>query len=1442
MKKIKDPYPITDVYHVTSTLVDAATVVVTDLCENLSNSIDTHCDDIIENLKKINTNKYNSISIGNSADGIYPVWIGVDKNNRVRKIFASINSGNYDYDNEKNRKLISWSWDKSDLNDQFFLNRKSQNKRIKLFDMKIKSGAIAIADYGGHFGYEHHDFVIESLNEKYFKNDNIFQNNYPIGLFIFNYGNKEVSSPSSFKSSRIHDEKIINISNFKKLRYIEFLSNLLDENCYPTKYIFEKYIVEEKDYRNNIEVKIIDEKISANYLIERLPKALQILKKQNQILFGKNFKEVHEIRKSQFENLIYGIIRDIETQELNLSVNKKKLNKEKFEDNQLYVETPGLPYIQETFFDGFKLKSEPSLTESATIPVKNGKYPCYIHTIKDESDDDGYQWESIYVVVEGLENCYLNRNSKGQVFFDKKFRESLHLREHINKKTKAISIDKVDLRNTENLKELEKISFVEQLELSNFKDIKNWDGLSKLKKLKKLKLVSCDINFSTAENFFKNLYSLQNLEELAIDDSSRIARPNKSKFPKNLFLKKLKFFRIDFREDWKKGDENFTDHRGYGNEKLWFISNDLPNIYQFPNIEKFKSLEKLSLYNYFNSEQKEGTLFNYEYGFEDYFETINKLCKNSNIKDIWIYGYSFNKATELIGTRFLDAVLKITKDTKVKINGISRNKLNDVFEKPFSSNSLKIKNLTLISKVQDIYEDKVISQKNNEIILNYFGCIQDKKENRVQLNDALSQPLETIVIKNSRQFFRSECIYDDTIEPVEEHLDKNNKLSKIIFEFDSEVLNGYGDMDGSWGSWENEIFAGIIYKWMNKYKNLKITIRFYEFKNESKDIDLQNLTNFGEFLIVFLIKMLQKNPKFRNRINILDYDSKKIDEIISNYLKDKVEGIIVIGDHSYQKDKNFDNIEILTKSMFEMGDLKRTAATVPISYENGDKNYSEFWSRFIENFYLYDGKNYILDAFKHDWEGHGDNTIIFVKESFLNSNNKVIFQNIKNYFYFAQDIFDENSGFYQFYKQNTKFTFPASIKFNKAELIYINGGGKLKFGDLIKQVDVSALKKLSLFNVLDTDLSIPFMPNLETLSIEHRLNEDSNVEIWGDKKEQVIYTKENEKGITYNGFKNLPKLINFTIFNLKAECIDKKNKYKNQQAKIDFKGVNKLKNLKEVSLGGYDYRELKKCNELRYVENLTFSGFDSDPNHIVNHKTFDFLYEFKNLKKFDFHVSHYHDDGINFNNVLFLNYLSKNLENLKLSINIENKQRLYDLYKSISKRFKDLTDIDLYTSQRDNGSKVIDSGYSGDKTNYIDKKTGKKFIHDKGPNPTIIDVKIFEKLKKLKKLIITNYDPNGSKVRNLVSVLKMKKLKKIILDGHPEVYATKDLIKINKILKKPALNFFNQCKKRNSKIKDKYDLEGNDWKKYQKLDREIEFGYGSSDTAANILKERMKKS
>ena len=107
--------------------------------------------------------------------------------------------------------------------------------------------------------------------------DNIYQNNYPIGLFKFEYSNPSKPKPSSFASSSIHDEKVVHLSDYKKRIFIEFLSNLLDETCYPTKYIFQNYIEETYGYRDILELKVSDKKISANDLINKLPKALQIL-------------------------------------------------------------------------------------------------------------------------------------------------------------------------------------------------------------------------------------------------------------------------------------------------------------------------------------------------------------------------------------------------------------------------------------------------------------------------------------------------------------------------------------------------------------------------------------------------------------------------------------------------------------------------------------------------------------------------------------------------------------------------------------------------------------------------------------------------------------------------------------------------------------------------------------------------------------------------------------------------------------------------------------------------------------------------------------------------------------------------------------------------------------------------------------------------------------
>ena len=68
------------------------------------------------------------------------------------------------------------------------------------------------------------------------------------------------------------------------------------------------------------------------------------------------------------------------------------------------------------------------------IPVKNGKYPCYVHSYSQKSEYDDYDYENVFVAVEGIEGCYLNRNKDGEIFFDKSFRESLSLKDLIQKK------------------------------------------------------------------------------------------------------------------------------------------------------------------------------------------------------------------------------------------------------------------------------------------------------------------------------------------------------------------------------------------------------------------------------------------------------------------------------------------------------------------------------------------------------------------------------------------------------------------------------------------------------------------------------------------------------------------------------------------------------------------------------------------------------------------------------------------------------------------------------------------------------------------------------------------------------------------------------------------------------------------------------------------------
>ena len=100
MKKIRDPYPISDVYLLEMNAVDAATVTVGDLCESLRNDFNTglgfpSVKEVLDHYKDTDASKFNQISFGNGADGGYSVYIGVDTQNKVKKIFADATIAEY---------------------------------------------------------------------------------------------------------------------------------------------------------------------------------------------------------------------------------------------------------------------------------------------------------------------------------------------------------------------------------------------------------------------------------------------------------------------------------------------------------------------------------------------------------------------------------------------------------------------------------------------------------------------------------------------------------------------------------------------------------------------------------------------------------------------------------------------------------------------------------------------------------------------------------------------------------------------------------------------------------------------------------------------------------------------------------------------------------------------------------------------------------------------------------------------------------------------------------------------------------------------------------------------------------------------------------------------------------------------------------------------------
>ena len=232
-----------------------------------------------------------------------------------------------------------------------------------------------------------------------------------------------------------------------------------------------------------------------------------------------------------------------------------------------------------------------------------------------------------------------------------------------------------------------------------------------------------------------------------------------------------------------------------------------------------------------------------------------------------------------------------------------------------------------------------------------------------------------------------------------------------------------------------------------------------------------------------MFRILDDSNDLKNRFFIENLNRKEIDKIVEKFLIEKANSIIVIDDNWGWNDSKFvRDIEFFDKFInFEdlnPFSINQEKINFSLTYE-GDKNYlkeSKFMNEMFEGekFWRFSEKkfNHFLNG-----ENNYDDPIIVVKQNFLKNSKKIIFKNIKHYYYFCEPSYHfddyDNIIYNKFWKEEDKFEFPKSIKFNQLETLNLVGGQEVNIKSLLKNINTINLKQLVLSNCIGTKRKYP---------------------------------------------------------------------------------------------------------------------------------------------------------------------------------------------------------------------------------------------------------------------------------------------------------------------------------------------------------------------------------
>lgn len=950
----------------------------------------------------------------------------------------------------------------------------------------------------------------------------------------------------------------------------------------------------------------------------------------------------------------------------------------------------------------------------------------------------------------------------------------------------------------ENLQLIKKNPKINNLILNRFMLENDFSLLLNLNQVTSLILKDSYVNF---KNFYTAVGNLANLEKLTYNDYCFFEKDEKEKLPTNLNFPTLKVFKLEF----SSKDEPDFEVSSYSEPHYKNKKNSITELNNFHKI--FLNLEEIQFTNYETyrmrmEKQDEYTELNSSIYLDMNFKALNKF---KSLKKITI---NDGKPSSLIST----GAANIIKSKEFTKTDVIINEIKEVDDLNLIYKNNKELNITFDAGIEHLnvsskeINNKIFENLNNLlpsknlITINQIGLHdinhgeEDWKFKKDKLiPNIIHDQIETVIFSDTYKLANS-FSNDKKLVFFLKLLNSIKNLKHVIFDF-KDIEDAESKRDFAY--YDIEFLKNLLYQLNSK----KPDVQFYLYSENIKEV-LENKKNSFEIHFVYLINFFINNNFFNHRVKFVGFEEKELISFVNNYIN-KIEEVYVIDDYLFNNSKRFPDQDILYSKQID--DL---VSHYPLHFDTAKISLLNVYQEILritslqsnftssnklllllkksnlhnlknfkfKKYYSYIGNtwHHINTAMDHDKKNlkidklYDDGSDAFsnklyeaagkVVDGFINSNELQISKKTKDEFlkpldtieYVKKSGLDRNS-----LSELTDCWFEGVTPWM---------GKYIKLSKLNDLIPTENLQRLILSDCLaQDDLELPYLPKLKDLKLHFFTNHHDTLK----KDETKLKNFENlpnleilDIGGLFNHYNSKVKRVaGISWFNLNDTINDDRWAF----ISVDFSNLEKLKTLKcdwsvisnfnkTLSFPSLESLDLK----LFYQHEKMGGDKKSLNKEAIVDNDFLFLKKSKLLKNLNLEIGdtegYEHPqflECIYKGNGDFLNYISHNVESLKLRVNLSlfNQLTIQDIINKICNKFLKLKHLYLYFHFPET-----------EETYNYEKKVYKKKIEFQN-----IDFKTLSKLKNLNHLDITS--PNDIfNIRNFQEIINLKKLKFFIND------------------------------------------------------------------------------